>query len=110
MKRHVIFPLILISLFVIKSSSYASVVDIVQVHSDDLAPVVTNCSPAPGSEQVPLNNLISFNIADAGEGVDAESVEIKINGKTVYKGDKESYASQYGNCKRLGKKRDYTFI
>jgi HSP20 family molecular chaperone IbpA len=54
--------------------------------------------------------MISFNITDDDTGVDADSVEVKVNGKTVYKGDTESYDSQYGSCKRLGKKRDYTIV
>jgi hypothetical protein len=103
MKRHIIFLLILTSLFVINGRSYAQ-------PTDNQAPIVTNCSPAPGSEQVPLNNMISFNITDDDTGVDADSVEVKVNGKTVYKGDKESYDSQYGSCKRSGKKRDYTIV
>ena len=103
MKRHIILILILISLFVINSSSFAQ-------PADNQKPVVTNISPAPGSEQVPLNNMISFNITDDDTGVDADSVEVKVNGKIVYKGDTESYDSQYGNCKRSGKKRDYTIV
>ncbi len=104
MRVHITFPIILISLFII-GNSYAQTPTI-----DTQPPTVTNYSPLPNSIQVPLNNLISFNIADDGEGVDADSVEIKVNGNTVYKGDKEFHDSQYGNCKRLGKKRDYTFI
>ena len=100
MKRHIIFLLILVGLFVINSSSFAQ-------PADNKKPVVTNISPASGSEQVPLNNLISFNITDDDSGVDADSVEVKVNGKIVYKGDTESYDSPYGSCKRLGKKRLY---
>ena len=100
MKRHIILPLILTSLFVIQSNSYA------QPPVDTDPPVVTNISPAPGSEQVPLNNLISFNITDDDTGVDADSVEVKVNGKTVYKDGK----SLNGNCQMLGTKRDYTIV
>ncbi len=104
MKRHIFLRLILVGLFAVQSSSYA------RPPSDAVAPVVTNMSPAPGSAQVPLNNMISFNISDDDTGVDADSVEVKINGKIVYKGDTESYDSQYGRCKRSGKKRDYTIV
>lgn len=97
MRVHITFPIILISLFII-GNSYAQ------------APTVTNCSPSPKSIQVPLNNLISLNITDDDEGVVADSVEIKVNGNIVYTGDKEFYDSPYGNCRRLGKKHDYTFI
>jgi hypothetical protein len=88
MRVHITFPIILIGLFIIIGNSYAQTPTI-----DTQPPTVTNYSPLPNSIQVPLNNLISFNITDDGEGVDAESVEVKVNGKTVYKGDKESYDS-----------------
>jgi len=95
MRVHITFPIILISLFIIGNS-----------YADNQPPIVTNCSPPHKSTQVPLNNLISFNITDADTGVDADSVEVKVNGKTVYKDGKASN----GNCQMLGKKRDYTFI
>jgi len=95
MRQHITFPIILISLFIIGNS-----------YADNQPPIVTNCSPTAGSIQVPLNNLISFNITDADPGVYADSVEVKVNGKTVYKDGK----ALNGNCQMLGKKRDYTFI
>jgi len=102
MRRHILFPIIfLISLFLIKGNSYAQTPTI-----DIKPPTVTNCSPPHKSIQVPLNNLISLNITDADTGVDASSVEVKVNGKTVYKDGK----ALNGNCQMLGKKRDYTFI
>ncbi len=106
MRRHTFFQIIfLMGLFIITCTSYAQTPP-----ADTQAPTVTNCSPPHKSEQVPLNNLISFNITDEGEGVDVDSVEVKVNGKTVYTGGKEFYDSPYGNCHRLGKKHDYTFI
>lgn len=92
MREHITFPIILISLFII-GNSYA------QTHPDNQPPIVTNCSPLPNSIQVPLNNLISLNITDDDEGVVADSVEINVNGNTVYTGGKEFYDSQYGNCR-----------
>jgi len=86
------------------------------VDVDSLAPTVTNCSPATGSIQVPLNNLITLNIADAGIGVDAKSIKIKVrvndnpNNDTVYFGDTDYYTSPYGDCRRLGTKADYRFV
>jgi hypothetical protein len=103
MKVHIFLLHIFISLFAINVDSYAQ-------PADDQAPIVTNISPAPGSEQVPLNNIISFNITDDDTGVDADSVEVKVNGKIVYEGDTESYDSPYGSCKRSGHKRDYTIV
>ena len=86
------------------------------VDIDSLAPTVTNCSPAAGSIQVPLNNLITLNIADAGIGVDAKTVKIKVrvndnpNNYTIYFGDTNHYTSPEGDCRRLGTKADYRFI
>ena len=86
------------------------------VDVDSLAPTVTNCSPAAGSIQVPLNNLITLNITDAGIGVEAESVNIKVrindnpNNYTVYFGDTDHYTSPEGDCRRLGTKADYKFV
>jgi hypothetical protein len=100
MKRHIILILILISLFVINGHSFAE-------PADNQAPIVTNISPAPGSDQVPLNNMISFDITDDNSGVDADSIEVKINGKTVFKDG----ASPNGNCKAVGhNKRSYTIV
>ena len=106
MRQHILFPIIfLISLFLIKGNSYAQTPTI-----DTKPPTVTNCSPTDESIQVPLNNLISLNITDAGTGVDTDSVTMKVNNNIVYTGGKDYYTSQYGNCRRLGEKHDYTFI
>ncbi len=88
----------------------------ITVDVDSLAPTVTNLSPTAGSIQVPLNNLITLNIADAGKGVNAKSVKIKVkvnsnpNNNTVYFGDTDYYTSPYGDCRRLGTKADYGFV
>jgi len=99
MRRHIILPLILASFCIVMSNSYAQ-------PPDNQAPAVTNCSPTPGSEQVPLNNLISFNITDDDTGVDIDSVEVKVNNKIVYKDGN----ALKGNCQILGHKRDYTIV
>ena len=88
----------------------------ITVDVDSLAPTVTNLSPAAGSIQVPLNNLITLNIADAGIGVDAKSVKIKVrindnpNNDTIYFDDTDHYTSAEGDCRRLGTKANYRFI
>ena len=86
------------------------------VDVDSLAPTVTNLSPTDESIQVPLNNLITLNITDAGIGVEADSVKIKVrindnpNNDTVYFGDTDHYTSPEGDCRRLGTKADYRFV
>jgi hypothetical protein len=77
--------------------------------NDNSPPSVTNCLPAPDSIQVPLNNLITLHIVDAGKGVDANSVTIKVNVNTVHTGNTADYTSATGNCRRTGTKSDYTF-
>ncbi|MBW7991192.1 MAG: hypothetical protein FVQ84_14410 [Planctomycetes bacterium] len=101
MKRHIILTLILISLFAINSSSY------VQTPVGDLASFVTNCSPAPYSEQVPLNNLISFDITDDGKSLNADSIEVKVTDK-----DGKSLNGNWQKVLKSGnnKKRDYTIV
>jgi hypothetical protein len=78
--------------------------------TDTLPPVVTNCSPAADSIQVPLNRLVVLHITDAGKGVDANSVIIKVNSDVIYSGSTLNYGSARGNCRRLGTKADYTYV
>ena len=80
------------------------------VNADDVPPTVTNSSPADDSIQVPLNNLITLHITDAGEGVDANSVTIRMDNSVVYTGNTTDYSSTSGRCRRIGNKSDYTFI
>jgi hypothetical protein len=76
---------------------------------DQTAPSVTNCSPGADAIQVPVNSLVTSHVVDAGQGIDASTVTIKINGNIVYTGDTDLYNSQYGRCYRSGTKADYEF-
>ena len=82
----------------------------IAVTADTSAPTVTTGSPAVDAIQVPLNNLITLNIADTGKGVDPDSVIIKVNNNLVYIGDSADYSSSYGHCRRSGTNADYTFV
>ncbi|MHC4299628.1 MAG: InlB B-repeat-containing protein, partial [Planctomycetota bacterium] len=73
------------------------------------APTVTGLSPADGSIQAPLNCLIVLHITDAGAGVDAETVEITLDGDVIYTGDTADYSSAAGICRRVGDPADYTY-
>ncbi|NIP53351.1 MAG: hypothetical protein GWN67_23055, partial [Phycisphaerae bacterium] len=77
---------------------------------DVTAPTVTNLSPQADSIQAQLNTLITLDIIDSGDGVDANSVTININNNTVYSGNTDKYSSTYGECYRTGRKTNYTFI
>ena len=83
---------------------------VVSASADHTAPVVGKHSPAPGAIQVPLNNLITLHVSDAGKGVNPGSVAITIDGKVVYQGNTPAYTSAYGNCTRSGVKNDYQFV
>jgi len=77
---------------------------------DVTAPTVTNLSPQADSIQVPLNTLITLDITDSGDGVDANTITIKVNGNVVYTGNTAKHSSTYGNCYRTGTKANYRFI
>jgi len=75
---------------------------------DGVAPTVTNCSPAADSIQAPLNSLIIVNVSDT-LGVAAGSVEITLDGDTMYTGDTTEYISATGICRRAGTPTDFTY-
>ncbi len=72
---------------------------------DEAAPVVARCAPVPDAIQVPLNNLVTLHVTDAGAGVNAESVTIAVDDVIVYQGN----TSAHGQCNRSGTKNDYKF-
>ncbi len=77
--------------------------------SDQDAPVLYGSSPAADAIQAPLNSLVQLHISDAGEGVDANTVRIAVNGESVYVGNVASYTGSSGVCRRVGAKADYTY-
>jgi PKD repeat protein len=85
-------------------------ITITVLSTDTSPPVVANCSPGADSIQVPLNTLVVLHIADTGEGADANSVIIKVDGNIIYSGNTLNYSSARGNCRRLGTKADYTYV
>jgi hypothetical protein len=78
--------------------------------SDRTAPAVARQSPAPDTIQVPLNNLVTLYVTDAGRGVDPRSIQITVDGKLVYQGDTPLHTSAYGRCSRSGTANSYQFI
>ncbi|GAH02872.1 unnamed protein product, partial [marine sediment metagenome] len=77
---------------------------------DVTAPAVTNLSPQADSIQAPLNTLVILDIADSGDGVDANSVTVKVNNNIVYTGNTNHYPSADGDCRRTGNKAAYKYI
>jgi uncharacterized repeat protein (TIGR02543 family) len=81
-----------------------------QNSTDREPPALGNCSPAPDAIQAPPNTLVILHLSDAGEGVDAASVSIRVNGAPVYTQDLDSQRTDYGVCRRVGTKADYTYV
>jgi uncharacterized repeat protein (TIGR02543 family) len=77
---------------------------------DEEPPVLTDCSPAPDSIQAPPNALVILHLRDGGAGVDAASVSIRVDGHLVQTGDVDTCRTEYGVCRRLGTKADYTYV
>ncbi|MBW8042178.1 MAG: hypothetical protein FVQ85_19565 [Planctomycetes bacterium] len=87
---------------------------------DVTAPTVTNLSPGADAIQASLNTLVTLDITDSGDGVDANTVEIKVNGDLIYDGDNETSAGVYnstgkpqtvkGVCRRTGNISAYKYI
>ncbi|MHC4120774.1 MAG: InlB B-repeat-containing protein, partial [Planctomycetota bacterium] len=76
---------------------------------DTDATTLVGLSPADGAIQVPLSSLIVLHITDANSGVDGDSVEITLDGATVYAGDTPEYQGATGICRRVGTPADYTY-
>ena len=77
--------------------------------SDTTPPQITKRSPDRGAIQVPLNHLVTVSVADLGDGVDANSVLIQVNGHLVYQSGGATYESATGTCRRSGMKNLYRY-
>jgi len=77
--------------------------------TDKTPPVVMASSPEADAFQVPLNSLLTLHVSDDGEGVDANTVTISIDGTNVYSGNVASHDSADGVCRRTGTKADYLY-
>ncbi|HNS20240.1 MAG TPA: putative Ig domain-containing protein [Sedimentisphaerales bacterium] len=85
-------------------------VTVVSTSPDQTPPTVARQSPAAGTIQVPLNNVVMLHVTDAGRGVAADSVRITVDGELVYEGNTTLYTGASGRCSRSGTKNDYEFI
>jgi hypothetical protein len=92
------------------SDSRTATITVVAAKPDTTAPVVARCSPAPDSIQVPLNNLMTLHVTDAGTGVNAGTVVIRVNDQVVYQGKEAAYTSPSGRCSKSGTKNDYRYV
>jgi hypothetical protein len=92
------------------SDAKTATVAVVGTQADTTAPVVARSTPEPDAIQVPLNSLVTLQITDAGTGVDAATVAIRVNDQVVYQGNQTVYTSPYGCCSRSGSKNAYRYI
>ncbi len=76
---------------------------------DDAPPVAVASSPQADAVQVPRNSLVAVRVSDEGEGVDADTVTISIDGATVYSGGGPHYESDAAICRRTGSNTSYTY-
>lgn len=77
--------------------------------TDEEPPAVVAASPEVDAVQAPRNSLVSLHISDDGDGVDADTVTISVDGETVYSGNVPKYESATGVCRRTGSKADYAY-
>jgi len=84
-------------------------VTITVTSTDHTAPKAVLSTPAAGSIQVPVNTLITVHVTDSGDGVDAGSVTILVDGQTAYAGNVADYAGPTGHCRRSGTPADYQY-
>jgi hypothetical protein len=77
--------------------------------SDRTPPSAQAVYPAVDAIQVPLNPVIVLTISDAGSGIDASTVAIRVNNQLVYVGGDSLYQSAYGICRRTGTRLSYHY-
>ncbi len=101
------------------STNVAVTISVAAAASDKEPPFIVSTYPENGGIQIPLNPLITFTLADYGEGVDYESVTISVDGVNVFTGgamsseaddsDQVMYSSQESSVVRTGTASRYTF-
>ena len=87
---------------------------------DEIDPNVSGFIPEPNSIQVARDTIIQLHITDeviagaSGTGVDANFVQIQVEGEIIYNGlaaePNGTYNSTMGICRRMGTEADYTFV
>jgi len=84
---------------------------------DETDPNTYGHIPEPNSIQVPMDTIIQIHVRDmmiaSTSGVDANTVQIRVEGEVVYDGaaaePNGTYSSDMGICTRTGAPADYTF-
>jgi hypothetical protein len=76
---------------------------------DSTPPAAGDFSPSADAFQAPRNSLVALAVSDAGLGVDANTVTIRVNDQLVYSGNSASYQSAFGVCRRTGTAASYRY-
>jgi len=84
-------------------------ITVANVTPDLTAPTAAASYPAADAIQVPVNPVIGLTVSDAGQGVDAGTVTIRVDDQLVYSGNAASYPSAYGVCRRTGTQASYRY-
>lgn len=84
-------------------------ITVANVTPDLTAPVAAADYPSADAIQVPVNPVIGLTVSDAGRGVDANTVTIRVDDQLVYSGNTASYQSAYGVCRRTGTQASYRY-
>jgi len=58
-----------------------------QTGPDTIPPNVSDVHPAPNDTDVPVNTNISFHIQDSGDGVNADSIQLTVDGQKIAQSD-----------------------
>jgi len=84
-------------------------ITVTDAEPDLTGPSAHDYDPVADAIQVPLNSLIALTISDAGDGVDASTVAIRVDGQVVYSGNTALYESDSGDCRRIGSQASYRY-
>lgn len=84
-------------------------ITVANVTPDLTAPVAAADYPSADAIQVPVNPVIGLTVSDAGRGVDANTVTIRVDDQLVYSGNTTTYQSVHGVCRRTGTQASYRY-
>ncbi|MBN2843992.1 MAG: tandem-95 repeat protein, partial [Sedimentisphaerales bacterium] len=85
------------------------------VTADSISPEIVGLNPKPDAIQVPLNPLVLITLSDAGSGIDLSTVNITMDGTTIYSGALASesedllYSVSGNKCSCSGTPARYVF-
>lgn len=91
------------------TSSTTVTIFVMTITLDTTPPLVSYTSPEDQAIQVPLNTLMVMEVADSGDGIDANTVVIQADGQDIYRGNVTEYSSSQGKMHRYGNPAIYKY-